>query len=530
MFLASTTIVRAQEEADEPPPPVEAGESGSTGSNQPSAAAVSRATAATPPAKGHPATPPAPTIDVKATPEDEGPPPTPVPEAIGVAKPVARKTAAQRQAADKAAGNAPSNYLTHRVQVFLIPLAETASLAANPAQLALEGEVRKIPGYHPVDLVEELAVPPSPAQLKKVDEARRTAGDGNKQIAQHQYPESVNRFRSAVAKLEEAGAATDSIEYAELNARLAFALELNGDDEAAVEAFHQAARSDLAGKMDGHNIEFKKGTALEAARDQIAHGAIGSLSIVTAPPGSRVFLGGIYRGTTPVTVDKVPIGMNFLRVDRPGAVPLVQLVDVKEGADTPVKLNMKFTAETVQLQSTLRDLPRALDREKGVPEMVKALANRFKLERAVIATVDMAKPTVANVRVAVFDLPRETRLNDEHALFAIDAENGLENEIAKWAQGVFDRADKSRNRAAKDPLDRGDGTEGWYQMNKKAEPPPPPAGTKTASATASASSDASPAASDPLETEKSNYKPKQSKKKGVKSKDPLDHVDGTEEW
>jgi hypothetical protein len=182
---------------------------------------------------------------------------------------------------------------------------------------------------------------------------------------------------------------------------------------------------------------------------------------------------------------------------------------------------MKFSDETLELQQTLAQVPAALDRSDGVPDMVQALGRRFRLERAVVSTVEMDRTNVARIRMAVFNLARGVRLADESALFATDSENGYGNDVTKWARGVFDRADKTRDRSAKDPLDRGDGTEDWYSTEARRK--------KTAKEQASITSEA-PKEDDSPEWEKSNYKPKSSKKKDVDSGDPLDHADGTEDW
>ena len=413
-------------------------------------------------------------------------------------------------------------YGSRRIQLFLVPAGETANQVASPTQLALEAELRKVPGYRTIDLVQELAVPPTAAALAKREEARAAVREGNAEMVNHQYPEGVLRYQRAVECYEQAGDATESVEFAEAYVRLGLARQFSGDDEAAKQAFRMAARIDLSKKVDGRAIDKDLGNLLERAREAVANGPVGSLSVVTAPAGTRVFIGGEYRGTTPVTVDSLPVGLNFLKLDRPGAYPVVQLVEVKQAQDLPVKVRMRFSDETLQIQQMLSQVPASLDREKGVPDMVKALGRRFKLERSVVSTVEMARTNVAKVRLAVFDLSKHARLVDETALFATDSDNGYGIEVAKWARGVFDRADRTRDRSAKDPLDRGDGTEDWYSTETSRR--------KTKGQQASIT-EAQKKEEDVPEWEQSNYKPKQSKKKKEdKDVDPLDDTDGTEDW
>jgi len=404
-----------------------------------------------------------------------------------------------------------------RIQVFLVPIGQAAALAAGAAQAALEGELAHLPGYKPVDLVEELKVPPSAEETAKLEEARRLVSQGDKLLRAHGYEEAVNRYRSALRTLETAGAACEYTDRADMFARFGTALMLAGEDDPAKEAFRVAARADLAATIDGREIEKRTPAALESARQDVADGPIGALSIVTNPAGARVFLGGVYRGTTPITIDRAPAGVNYLRLDRPGAFPEVRLVEVKEGMDTPAKVKMRFTPEALELQRTLGQVPRSLDGNTGLPDMVRALGSRFRLDRALVSVVEMASTNNAQIRLCVFDFPKEARLADEKVVLATDLEGGLEAAVGTWARGVLDNADRSRNRQAKDPLDRADGTEEWYSTHNSRR--------KSVESQQGAEDER------PEWERRGDYRgPDDARKRGVKSKDPLDHKDGMEDW
>lgn len=441
-------------------------------------------------------------------------------DSVELVKPRRAPRPARPATTTSAAAAAPSEggqYGSRRIQVFLVPVGETAALAAGPTQLGLESEVARLPGFVPVDLVQELAVPPPAEERALVEEARQVVAAGNELVRTHQYEEAANRFRHAIRLLERAGTALDAAEYAEAIARLGAALLVAGEDAPAREALQMAARIDQQDRIDVRQLDPRAARALDEARAQVAGGPSGALSVVTSPPGARVFLGGAYRGTTPLTIDRVAAGVNFLLVDRPGAFPIVQLVDVKPANDTPVRLRLTFTPETLRLQQTLTQVPRELSRGDGVPDMVAALGRRFRLERAVVSTVEMRRTNLATVRLCVFDFPRGTRLVDETESFPLDVEGGLDKAVAMWARLVFDKAEGSRNRSAADPLDRTDGTEAWYS-------------TTTVRSKTVQASDASDDDADVPEWERSTYEPKPARKKGVRSADPLNHFDGTEDW
>ncbi len=446
-----------------------------------------------------------------------------------------------------------------RIQIFLIPASSNTSAIVAAVQLALEGEVNRIPGFQPADLVQELAAPPSNEVQRKAAEGRHLLEDGAIQMTDHQYSSAATRYGRAIELLLDAGPVVTPSELAEAYVRRAVALQYSGDDEHAKEAFRAAARIDLARKFDARKVDSELASGLTDAQREIARAEGGSLAISTTPPGSRVFVGGVYRGITPVTVDHLPPGPNWVRIDRAGSETYARLVEVKPHEETTVALKVRFTHETADLQGTMQQLPAALDRDKGIPAAVQTLSSRFRLQRVVIAILSMVREDRAGVRLAVFDLARNARLADEHGVFMTDADS-LRIELPKWARSVFDRADGSRNRTAADPLSRSDGTEDWYANKFKpatqttgAAPPPAqtpdalPPGVEAASPSAEpaspaaepaspAAEPASPAAepaSPSAEAASDNPAPapkKASSRKKKSSGDSLESEDGTEGW
>lgn len=426
--------------------------------------------------------------------------------------------AAEQPTPDAASASLDDSFGSRRVQVFLVPIGSTATLAAGAVQTALEAEVRRLPSFTPVDLVEALAVPPKPADAQKMAQARRFVASGDELMRKHDYSEAVERYKRAIRLMDESNEALDNWSYADAFARLGVAFTLSGETRKGHECFLMAARVDLLGQIDGAKIDGKVGARLAEARAEVAAGGTGALSVLTSIPGARVFLGGVYKGTTPVTIDRAPVGLNHVRLDRPGAFPVVRVVEVKEAFDTPLKVQLNFTPEALELQRTLQQIPRALDRVKGTPDMVSGLGTRFRLERAVVSTVQMAQTNTAKIRVAVFDVPRNSRLVDETVSLAVDIEGGLEDAVREWVRTVFDKADGARDRSAVDPLDRTDGTEEWY--------------TGSASRKRSIEERADTGEFDEYvpEWERSDYKPESYRSKSTRSSDPLDHSDGTEDW
>jgi hypothetical protein len=416
---------------------------------------------------------------------------------------------------------------TKHIQLFLIPIGEDTAPLLTPTQTALEGEVNEVRGYEPLDLVEALEPPPSPDVVAKMTEARHSLQDGNQLLQSQQFTEATGRYQHAVDLFTATAGFIHPNELADAMVRLAIGLQYSGEDDQARKAFRTAALYDQAHKVNGKTIDPDLGAGLEGARRELARSPVGTLSIITAPPGSRVFIGGAYRGTTPLTVDHIPVGINYVQIDRPGAQRYVRLVEVKEGQDIPVKARMSFTDETVDLQKMLTAVPAAINRDKSIPDEVRGLTSRFRLDRIVIATVRRQSNDLAQVRLAVFDMHRDARIADEHALFHTDPDQ-LRDEVARWAKGVLARADGTRQTSG-NSLDRTSGTEDWYAGNQKkssSAPPPEPAAA-TPPPTAAPADEPGADADQPQPRPAKKEKKKKKKDEETKS---LDRTTGTEDW
>lgn len=396
--------------------------------------------------------------------------------------------------------NAQENSPGRRIQLFLVPLGSKVGTVAKAAQVALESELARLPGFTPVDLVSELTAPASPEELDQVAAAKRHTADGDSLMAAHDYVEASHRYQRARQALSASGIALEVADYVAISAKLGTALVLSGEERAGRMALLDAVRNDPSDKFSPPDLPSQGQRALNQARAALRQSPTGAVSVITSPAGSRVFTAGVYRGTTPLTLDSLPVGPILLRLDRPGAYPWVQIIETRPGRDTPVKVRMSFTPEARELQRMLVELPRDLKRGSGIPEIASELGRRFRLHRGVVATAQMNSQRSAGVRLVIFDYDRGLRLADESASFTVQSEEQLQSEIARWAREILDRAEDGGERNAADPLDRIDGTEGWYS------------GVQS---------------SDDDEDEKDSKKKDEKKRRGG---DPLRRVDGTEDW
>ncbi len=63
---------------------------------------------------------------------------------------------------------------------------------------------------------------------------------------------------------------------------------------------------------------------------------VGSISVTTGPSGAKIYLDGVYKGTTPTTLTDVPIGTYSIKVSKSGYDDLAKTVSVSAGATREV--------------------------------------------------------------------------------------------------------------------------------------------------------------------------------------------------
>ena len=81
---------------------------------------------------------------------------------------------------------------------------------------------------------------------------------------------------------------------------------------------------------------------LQAAADSRTGARTGTLSVETRPPGATVFVDGRAVGATPTRVSALAAGQHAVRIELTGYRTVATSVDVKAGADTPLRLTLEL--------------------------------------------------------------------------------------------------------------------------------------------------------------------------------------------
>ena len=81
--------------------------------------------------------------------------------------------------------------------------------------------------------------------------------------------------------------------------------------------------------------------AATPSAETVASGADDGLVVTSDPPGARVVLDGIGRGTTPLTIRFLPSGDRTLRVIKDGYISEERRIHVVNGRATEISLTLQ---------------------------------------------------------------------------------------------------------------------------------------------------------------------------------------------
>ena len=220
----------------------------------------------------------------------------------------------------------------------------------------------------------------------------------------------------------------------------------------------------------------------------------GSLTVKSKPAGGRVYVNGEFQGFTPATVQTLPNGKTLIRVDRPGFKQAGAVVDVgPEEQEFTLELAATPTFKTFDGQ--LDRLATEAIKDKGGATMA-GVGKSLGLDRAIIAVL-RENDGENEIALGYYELKSGKRLGFKRSTFHGDEYGQIRGEVGRMVTWLLNNAegggyDETVSRTSSDPLDRKSGSEEWNAEDK--------GGRTTAK--------------------------DKTKKKG----DPLEGVQGTEDW
>ena len=138
----------------------------------------------------------------------------------------------------------------------------------------------------------------------------------------------------------------------------------------------------------------------ESARQEVTQGPTGTLSVFSSPEHCKVYVDGIFRGVTPCTMDRLPVGQHLVKVRKAGFMPWGKAVTIEAVEEKPVNCRLRDLPAGSELlravELAARELPDKLE------PRLQALALGMNLERIAVGRLSQQGEGVLYV-VTLFD-------------------------------------------------------------------------------------------------------------------------------
>jgi hypothetical protein len=221
----------------------------------------------------------------------------------------------------------------------------------------------------------------------------------------------------------------------------------------------------------------------------------GNATIKSSPGGARIYLDNSFVGYTPMALPNVAVGQHLLRIEHPGFSKWGQLVELSP-EDQELNVELKPTTAWKTYDGMLDKVAPDVLRDQS--DMVQKLGRSLGIERAIVGTLRSLHDTnETELLVALFEVSNGKRVAMKKVVFQGDEFGQLKEEVAHVVHGLVNTANgdvvQAKSRSS-DPLEKQSGMEEWNN-------------------------------DDHTKASESN-----SNQKKHQARDPLDHVDGTEDW
>lgn len=259
---------------------------------------------------------------------------------------------------------------------------------------------------------------PKTREEESLDRARAAFADGRRAYDALNLDEAIARLGQAVTLYQESGPLLgDTRELAAALAHLGAALTLRGSTEEGVSTFVELLT--IAPSYHPESFPPTVMTIFDRALETYGAAKRGGLEIYSTPPYAAVFLDGELRGVTPISLDELPAGTHYLRLEKDGFVV--------HGGPIEVSPEQQLTTQTklrdVKRGPELRDLLSKSSREvveDGMGSALRDLSRLLKCDTLVSISVAQSGRDVTLVG-GVFDTGGASRLATERAVVSADS-------------------------------------------------------------------------------------------------------------
>lgn len=232
--------------------------------------------------------------------------------------------------------------------------------------------------------LEEDAGDPRLAALQK---ARELLGRGKEQYDNLELDAAIEELSKAIEEFKKAaGRLGGGEDYLEALLYLGAAHILSGDNERGTESFRTVAMFDKRKILDPKVFPPSMIEIFDKTKEDVTSSPVGTVLVKSNPNAAEVYLNGVFKGITPLTLVKIPEGLHFVRVEKDGYLPWGQQVEFYATHEETAEANLKEALGLSKLSEECKNVLTDLDEDPPKKEVIQ-VGEWLRVEQLMLTSV-----------------------------------------------------------------------------------------------------------------------------------------------
>ena len=227
--------------------------------------------------------------------------------------------------------------------------------------------------------------------------------------------ESIARLGQAISLYEQTGPLLDDLsELKTAFAYLGAALVLRGSADEGQTTFAELLMLDPSFSLEGFNPLVTK--IFDRAVGSNESKPKGTVEIYSTPPNAAVFVDGVYRGVSPITLKDLGFGGHHLRIEKNGYSPYGGPLEVTNEQSLTSQTRLDSITRGAELRDLLARVSESVERG-GMDGDLRELARLLLCDALVVVSVSQSGNDISALG-GLFDRSSATRIADARAVIS----------------------------------------------------------------------------------------------------------------
>jgi hypothetical protein len=307
---------------------------------------------------------------------------------------------------------------------FVLATDKFSEKAASVLNHLARENFQRAPEFSLMDVRAFLEEEPGDPRIAALQKAREFLKSGKEQYDNLELDASIDELNKAIEEFKKAaGRLGGGEDYLEALLYLGAAHILSGDNERGTDSFRTVAMFDKRKILDPKVFPPSMIEIFDKAKADVTASPVGTVLVKSEPTAAEVYLNGVFKGITPLTLVKIPEGIHFVRVEKDGCLPWGQQVEFYATHEETVEANLKEAALASRFSEEGKKVLSDLDEDPPKKEIVQ-FGEWLRVERLMLASVKQRGDEVVAEAVMV-QLQPPKRLTYKKAEFNLTSANFL---------------------------------------------------------------------------------------------------------